>query len=62
MIKGIDLIEGAINTCFGNFDNASQLNMALNMAAYEIYEMVNIYLFYLKDFQKVFFTCDVQLI
>lgn len=37
--QGIDVVETAINTCFGNFDNASNLNMALNIAAYEIYEI-----------------------
>ena len=39
--QGIDTIEAAISTCFGNFDNSSNLNMALNIAAYEIYELVS---------------------
>ena len=39
--QGIDVIETAISTCFGNFDNSTCLNMALNIAAHEIYEMVS---------------------
>ena len=49
--QGIDVIESAINTCFGNFDNSSHLNMALNIGAHEIYEMVS-YFWYL--FQAIY--------
>lgn len=37
--QGVDMIEAAISVCFGNFENTSNLNMAINIAAHEIYEM-----------------------